>query len=212
MATKQITINKFYADIIRRNKNDIMDHFSIDNTRKETLPKYISAINKQFIYLKPKSDSTIISEKILNFEFPARDTLSIGRINRETSSKIQLKGVNTNDKNIISTLKYEGISDENNQFHLIFLNPLEQTNDNGNFQFNRWWLGLNQNQNTLIGGLEIKQTLQKKQIEFLKVIEGKFQKIKLEEEKLEPVSETQIIKDIQILSKKTELNNIRLKF
>ena len=84
MATKQITINKFYADIIRRNKNDIMDHFSIDNTRKETLPKYISAINKQFIYLKPKSDSTIISEKILNFEFPARDTLSIGRINRET--------------------------------------------------------------------------------------------------------------------------------
>ena len=148
----------------------------------------------------------------MNFEFPARDTLSIGRINRETSSKIQLKGVNTNDKNIISTLKYEGISDENNQFHLIFLNPLEQTNDNGNFQFNRWWLGLNQNQNTLIGGLEIKQTLQKKQIEFLKVIEGKFQKIKLEEEKLEPVSETQIIKDIQILSKKTELNNIRLKF
>ena len=126
----KITIDKFYNDVIRRNKNDIMDHFKTDITKKETLPKYISAIDKKFIYVKPKTGEQNISEKIIKFDFPGRDSLSIARENKEITSKIQLKGINTNDMNIIKTSEYEGISYEDNLFLLISLPSLEEVNNN----------------------------------------------------------------------------------
>ena len=130
MATQTITVGKFYLNTIRRNKNDIMDHYTPDLTRKHTLPKYISSIDKEFIYVKPVlqiGTKPKIEEKTLKFNFSGRDTLSIARTNKEIlepSERIQLKGVNTNNLNILKTSKYEGISDEDNVFYLISLLPI----------------------------------------------------------------------------------------
>ena len=130
MATQTITVGKFYLNTIRRNKNDIMDHYTPDLTRKHTLPKYISSIDKEFIYVKPVlqiGTKPKIEEKKLKFNFSGRDTLSIARTNKEIlepSERIQLKGVNTNNLNILKTSKYEGISDEDNVFYLISLLPI----------------------------------------------------------------------------------------
>lgn len=160
MAVRTITVGKFYLNVIRRSKNDLMDHYISDTTRKHTLPKYISLIDKDFIYVKPITNiggnKDIVEEKILKFDFSGRDTLSIARTNKEVSeskeNRIQLKGVNTNDKNIVKTSKYEGISDEDNLYYLLALKPLKQLKEGEHFQFNLWWLGENPIQDTPIGG------------------------------------------------------------
>ena len=213
---KIISTNKFYNDVIRRNKNDIVDHFKSDISRKETLPKYISAIDKKFIYVKPKTGKQHISEKIIKFDFPGRDTLSIARENKEITSKTQLNGVNTNDMNIIETSEYEGISDEDNLFHLIYLSPLEEVNNNDeHFEFNRWWLGSTPNQSTPVGGSLTKEKIQNNaQITSkLGIKEGIIQTKKLlVVEDIVQISEEQKKVNKEILVKKTELNKFTLKF
>jgi len=126
MAIQTVTIQNFYTPVIRRNKNDTMDHFSdIGGPFKETQPKYLSVIDKEFIHIPKKTGQTPPNEKIIKFEFPARDTLNIGRTKRGSNTldevPYKLPGVNTNDKIITNTPNYEGISDENNLFHLLFI-------------------------------------------------------------------------------------------
>ncbi len=210
---KTITVNKFYNNLSRRNRNDIMDHFiSNDITRKLTQSKYISVIDKEFLYVKPiTTEQPIIREKIIKIDFPGRDTLSITRTNNSLNNIIQLKGVNTNDKNITKTSKYEGISDEDNVFYLTSLLPIEISGNN--FQFNNWWLGIESNKSTPIGGgLEIPQRIQRTQIEKIKVIEGKVIQKKTIQEELVQVTEEQKKINREILGRKTELNKFVLSF
>lgn len=223
MATKTITIDNYYLNTIRRSKNDVMDHYTPDFTRKHTLPKYISSIDKEFIYIQPApqlgGNKDIPIKRTLKFDFSGRDTLSIARTNKEiTNSKenrIQLKGINTNDKNIIKTSKYEGISDEDNVFYLLSLKPLNQLNNGEQFQFNLWWLGKSPILNAPIGGgLGIVQKLQNPNVmDNLVVTQGIIKKPKqLEKIELIKVSEDKKKLDNQLLVKKTSLNIIKLKF
>ena len=128
ISKSMITIDKYYSNVIRRHKNDMMDHFIDDPDRKETQPKYISVISKEFTYVKPQIGQTKPTEKTVKFDFPGRDTLSISRTDKEQvnvrNNKIQLKGVNTDDMKIMSTPEYEGIKDEDNIYCLISLQPI----------------------------------------------------------------------------------------
>ena len=224
MATQTITVDKFYLNIIRRNKNNIMDHHILDSTRKHTLPKYISSIDKEFIYVKPVLQigaKTKIEEKTLKFNFSGRDTLSIARTNKEIleslsdDERIQLKGVNTNNLNILKTSEYEGISDEDNLFYLISLLPITSTMPDKGFQFNLWWLGENPIQNIPIGGsLQIQKNIQNlNTTSQLIVKQGIIQTPKLSQPiELKQITPEQKLIDKQILTKKQEQNNLVLNF
>jgi len=128
VTTSTITTSKHYSNVVRRHKNDMMDHFIDDPTRKETQPKYISAISKDFVYVKPQVGQVTSTEKTIKFDFPGRDTLAISRTNKEDvnvkNTKLKLKGVNTDDLKIISTPEYEGIKEEDNIYCLVSLQPL----------------------------------------------------------------------------------------
>lgn len=226
MAIQTITVNKFYLNTIRRNKNDIMDHYIPDSTRKHTLPKYISSIDKEFIYVKPVpqtgSKKDPVNKRTLKFNFSGRDTLSITRTNKETSQfslpgdgRIQLKGVNTNNMNILKTSKYEGISDEDNIFYLTSLLPITKPKTDEGFQFNLWWLGENPIQNTPIGGslTQNDKLIQNNNISQLTVSQGIIQHNQqpqtIEFKKITP---QQKLTDSQILTKKQPQNNLTLSF
>ena len=215
------TVVKYYSNVIRRHKNDMMDHWIDDPDRKETQPKYISAISKEFIYVKPQVNQQVFTEKTVKFDFPGRDTLAISRTNKEKvnviNGKIQLKGVNTSDSKTMTTPEYEGIKDEDNIFCLVSLPPITQVGSGRreeNFQFNRWWNGENPEVKTPIQGSNVREKLQNVSLitQELKVIDGKVQKEVPEVEQVEVVEITkeQVIINNRVLKPKTELNKIVL--
>ena len=212
------TGSNYYSNIVRRYNNDMMDYFIDDPDRKEIQPKYISAISKEFIYVKPQTNKQISTQKTVTFEFPSRDTLAISRTNKGVinvkNDKVQLKGVNTDDKKIISTPNYEGIKDEDNVFYLISLLPINTLNKEEYFSFNRWWIGSNPKMIVPIQGSNIIEKPQNNSTKSkeLKVIEGKVQKEVPEIKKVETIEITkdQIIINNRMLKPKIALNKIEL--
>ena len=91
------------------------------------------------------------------------------------------------------------------------------TTDNG-FQFNLWWLGENPIQNIPIGGglqTQNDKLKQNNNILQLTVKQGVIQNKNTSQQnnlELKPVTQEQLAKNIQILTKKQQQNNLVLKF